>query len=263
MSFFSAGRVDTTRFDRNKLPCGPKNTDAVYRVRLTDLSDHFGCNGGDRTQFNFTITDGPKAGGTGAELVMHGGYAKAWMADKARGTIAITLGAFAGMTADKAGFKVTNEFFQENSRSQQYNGNTVASKTREASDLPLVKANAEAFLVVKPYFEKKDGKLVLKDGKPVRKLNPKTKQPSVTYEFFPLSANLAISDEFETQLLDADEEEAPEVTDEPEVPTTVDALALALAAGWKPNGTSGYYYNSKDKSAKQLKEAALRAQFGG
>ncbi len=260
MSFFSAGKVDTTRFDRNKLPCGPNNTDAVYRVRLTDLCDHFGGNGGDRTQFNFSIVDGPKAGGTGAELVMHGGYAKAWMADKARGTIAITLGAFAGLTADKAGFKVTNEFFQANSRKQFYNGNTVSEKSADAADLPLVKTGAEAFLVVKPYFEKKDGKLVLVNGKPVRKVNPKTKQKSVTYEFLPLSANLAISEEFENQMdAEEDTDEAPAVTDEPEAPASVDALALALADGWKPNGTSGFYY--KKGEAKQHKEGALRALY--
>ncbi len=259
MSFFSAGKVDTTRFDRNKLPCGPKDTDAVYRVRLTDLCDHFGGNGGDRTQFNFTIVDGPKAGGTGAELVMHGGYAKAWMADKARGTIAITLGAFAGLTADKAGFKVTNEFFQTNSRKQFYSGNTVSEKSADASDLPLVQSGAEAFLVVKPYFEKKDGKLVLVNGKPVRKVNPKTKQKSVTYEFFPISANLATSEEFENQM-DVEDDEAPEVSDEPEVPAVVDALALAVADGWKahPKDPSVFF---KKGEAKQYKEAALRALY--
>lgn len=264
--FFSSGRVDTTRFDRAKLPAGPGDTDAVYRVRLTDVCDHFGGNGGDRTQFDATVVSGPLAGKKASELVMHGGYAKAWMADKARGTIAIVLGAFAGFTADKSGFKVTNEFFQANSRSQQYNGNAVASKTRESSELPLVAGNAEAFLVVKPYFEKKDGKIVLKDGKPVRKVNPKTKQPSVLYEFFPLSANLTVSTSVEDQSAqgsDSADDEAPGIPGDAadDAPAAVDALALALADGWKPNGTSGFFW--KKGETKQHKEPALRALFGG
>ncbi len=252
MSFFTSGKVDVSRYDRNKLPAGVKGP-AVYRVRLTDAADHFGGNSGDRTQFNFKVIGGPLDGRTGAELIMHSGYKERYMEAKARGTIAITLGAFMGFDADRSGFKVTSEVFLEQTRKQFYNGNTVSEKSREASDLPLVQAEAEAFLVVKPYFDKKTGQ---------RKVNPKTKQLSVTYEFFPLSANLTISDKVESHNSDdEDTDEAPAV-DEPEVETTqVDALALALADGWKPNGTTGYFYNSKDKTAKQLKEPALRAAY--
>ncbi len=252
--FFGNGKVDTTRFDRNKLPCGPNDSDAVYRVRLTDAADHLGGNGGDRTQFNFSVISGPMAGKTGAELVMHGGYKFSWQADKARGTLAIVLGAFAGMTTDKAGFKVDNEFFAANTRNQTYNGNTVASKTRDASELPLVKAEAECFLIVKPYFDRKTGE---------RKVSPKSKQKSVLYEFQPLSANLTISQVVESIGGGVSEDDAPEMpSDEPEMTPAVDTLALALQDGWRVNPNApAFYFKKIDGKAEQLKEAHLRARY--
>jgi hypothetical protein len=251
-SFFSSGRVDTSRVNRDKLPAGNNGNQAVYRVRVTDICDHFGANGGDRTQVDLVVTAGPLAGRTAAELIMHSGYSKAWMAEKARGTIATVVGAFAGFSRDKAGFRVDNEFFSANSRNVSYAGNTIANSSREKSELPLVQSGAEAFLVVSPYFDKRTG---------LRKSNPKTGQKSVTYEFFPLSANLQISTTFEGSEPSDDETPPAPVEEESEEPA-VDALALAVQAGWKPNPNApGYFYLKGTKE--QLKEAALRAKFGG
>lgn len=253
MSFFQSGKVDVSRVSREKLPAGPNGSQAVYRVRLCDVCDHLQANGGDRTQFDMTVISGPLAEKSAAELVMHSGYDKAWKAEKARGTIAVVLGAFLGMTRDQSGFKVNNDVFQKNARSVTYNGNVVANKTRDKTELPLVMANAEAFLVVTAYTDKKTGQ---------RKVNPKTGQKSVTYEFLPLSANLAISTEFEVMGASQDSEDdapsAPSDNDEP----AVDALALALAAGWKVNKNAPEFYYLKGEP-KQHKEAALRALFGG
>jgi hypothetical protein len=182
---------------------------------------------------------------------------KQWQMDKARGEIASMLGAFLGFTRDQSGLKITQEVFDGNTRVvRQANGKNV-SVSRDAEALPLV--GRTAFLVVLPYFDK-----VKKnpDGTPLRKVNPKTGQPSVTYEIVPLSAKLQVTTSVvkspESGEFDLDAPEAP--VDDAPVAAKVDGLALATADGWKRNGDSAFFY--KRGVATQLKEAALRAQYG-
>lgn len=247
--FFTSGKVDTSRFDRDKLPAGPKGSKAVYRVRVTDIADHFGPQAGDRTQVSFVVAAGPKQGSQGAHLIMHKA-AKAWMEDKARGEIAASVGAFKGMSRDQAGFKITSANYYSDVRTIQYNDAfKVAETSGAAEDLPLVKSGAEAFLTVVGYFDKGTGKRRFNKGK-----------ASVVYELLPLSANLVVSTQFE-DVADAEgDDEAPEMpSDEPEV-QTMDALAVALSDGWKVNPNAPTYYFKKGE-AKQHKEAALRALY--
>lgn len=247
--FFQSGRVDTSSVDRSKLPAGPNGSLAVYRVRVTDLADHYGPQNGDRTQINFTVISGPKAGKTGAHLVMHKAD-KSWKEEKARGEIAASVGAFKGFTREQSGFKITGDNYFNDVRTVEYNRDTfkVAKTSCDADGLPLVKAGAEAFLTVEGYF---------KGG--VRKTNKGV--PSVTYTLLPLSANLTVSAEFEGEANGATDDDEPldaPVEDEPKM----DALALALADGWAVNPNAPmYFYNKKTKE--QVKEPALRAKYSG
>lgn len=243
-SFFSSGTVDVASFDRSKL------TPGIYRVRISDFADHLEAFSGSRTQLTCVVVDGPSnIGATKSSIVMHK-HEKAWQAARSRGEIATMLGAFAGMTRDAAGLKVTAEFFHANTRTLKYvaDGKEVGSTSRESTELPLVKAGAEAILVVKPYFDRKTG---------ARKVNAKTGEKSVVYEFYPLSSGFVPGATEST-----DDSDAPAAPSEPE-DNGVDTLALAMAAGWKANGTSGWYYLKGNPSEPQLREAALRAKFAG
>lgn len=242
MSFFKSGAVDTKSFDRSKL------SEGTYRVRVVDVADHIGANSGSRTQFDFVVIKGPNSIGLKkGHIVMHK-HEKSWQEDKARGEIAAFLGAFMGFTREAAGLKIDHKAFDANTRTVQYanGGKDVASSTRDSSELPLVKAGAEAILVVKPYFDKKTGQ---------RKVNPKTGEKSVTYELFPLSCGF-VADE-PGEYVDTTAEEAPAApSDEPEV----DPLDLALADGWKANGPKYFF---KKGEPEQLKADALRAKYAG
>lgn len=247
MSFFSSGAVDVKQFDRSRL------VEGTYRVALVDAADHLGAHSGNRTQFDFRVVKGPQAIGLKRGEIVGHTYDASWKAEKARGNILAILGAFSGKTRDESGLiKDPVKFVKENTRTLQYanGGKEVASMTRGASDLPLVKQGAEAILVVKAHFDRKTGQ---------RKKNPKTGQPSVIYEFYPLSCGF-VPDELGSSPVAADEED-----DAPPAPETatpaVDALELAFADGWKPNGTTGWFY--KKGEAAQHKEPALRAMYGG
>lgn len=250
--FFSRGKADTNSFDRSKLPAGPSGGTAVYKVRVSDICDHYGAQAGDRTQLNFTVVGGPKDGKAASHLVMHK-HPKSFMEDKARGEIAASVGAFKGFTRDQSGFRITSENYYNDVRTVEYDSSSKASKTSgESTDLPLVKSGAEAFLVVEGYFKTDKA-----TGKTERKYNKG--QPSVTYKLLPLSANLVVSTEFEGEAL-GDDEDAPPPSDEPEAPATVDALAAALADGWKVNPKAPQFFYKKGETD-QLKEAALRARY--
>lgn len=239
MSFFTSGTVDVASFDRSKLQPG------TYKVRLVDFADHLEAFSGSRTQCDFVVTEGPNSVGVKkGHVVMHKADA-AWKAARARGEIAAMLGAFAGMTRDTSGLKVNAEFFHANTRTLKYvaDGKEVGAATRESTQLPLVWGSAEAILVVRPYFDK--------TGK--RKVNPKTGEPSVTYEFMPLSCGFVPGATEST-----DDSDAPAAPSEPE-DNGVDTLALALADGWKANGESGWFYKKGETA--QLREPALRAKY--
>lgn len=241
MSFFSSGEVSTRDIDRSKL------SDGTYRIRLADFADHIGAAKGSRTQIDFIVVDGPsRVGGRAGHIVPHTGYTAEWQTKKARGEIATGLAAFMGLSAEAAERKITPEVFAENSRTVQYanGGNNVASVTREASELPLVAAGAEAILVVLPYFDK--------TGK--RKHNPKTGAPSVIYKFMPLNCGLQPTSAVAEVEAPADEAE----DDLPPAPA-VDPLELALADGWRANGPT-YFYKKGEPA--QLKADALRAKYG-
>jgi hypothetical protein len=249
MSFFSQGKVDTKVVDRSKLPVG------TYLVSLTDFKDVYGATAGDRTQCDFVVEEGcVEKGRRGAHVVMHAAD-KAWKMDKARGEIAATLGAFFGFNRDTSGLKVDAKFFAANARVIREDGGKTVSVSCQADELPGI--GKQAFLVVAPYFDKKTG---------VRKHNPKTGQPSVTYELFPLSAKLTVTHNMvagEVAGTDDFGGDAPEVDDAPPAPSAsepVDGLAAALADGWKRNGETPWFY--KKGAPAQLKEAALRAQYG-
>lgn len=246
MSFFSSGAVNVSDIDRSKLPEG------TYRVRITDMADHLGAFSGSRTQFQMLVVDGPGYLGQNKGHIVSHKQAASWMEERARGEIAAFVGAFLGFTAEASGRKVTPEVFHENTRTLQYanGGRDVASATRDSSDLPLVKAGAEAFLVVQPYYGK--------DGK--RKINAKTGQPSVIYKIFPLSANLqvTVASAATMDILLEDEGDVP-----PAPESTVDALDLALADGWKRNGETQWYYRKANGQTEQVKADALRTRYQG
>lgn len=246
-NFFTSGAVDTSSVDRRKLPEG------TYRIELADFADYMGATNGDRTQVNFTVVEGPQPKGTrGSHVVMHAADAQ-WKKEKARGEIASMLGAFLGFNRDQSGLKITGDVFLSNTRTvTQANGKTT-STTRSADELPIL--GKQAYLVVLPYFDKKSGQ---------RKVNPKTKQLSVTYEILPLSAKLSVT----TEQAPTDSGEfpidAPAEDDAPPPVTETDALELALADGWKVNPNAPAFFFKKNAAGvvEQLKEPALRAKYG-
>jgi hypothetical protein len=244
MSFFTSGEVDIKNIDRAKLPEG------IYRVRLVDFADHLGAFTGSRTQIDFIVLAGPVAVGSRKGHIVGHNYDAPWKSAKARGEIATALAAFMGKSREGAR-DITPQVFLDNSRTVKYvaGGKEVGDVSRDASALGLVQARAEAILVVHPYMDKKTGK---------RKINDKTGQPSVIYEFQPLSAGLeptatsAVADE-------SDDFDAPPPAVEA---TGVDALEAARADGWKENPANPVWFFKKGSSA-QHKEAALRAMYGG
>lgn len=259
-SFFSSGTVDTNQYERDKLPCietpDPEEAQpAIYRVAITDFADHYGAQKGDRSQINFTVLAGlqPK-GRRGGHIVMHH-HKEAWQVAKARGEIAACLGAFMGLTRDASGLKITADVYGKNTRALQYNENgKVAATSRSSDELPLVQKQAEAFLVVAPYFDKKSGKRKTNKGK-----------RSVTYEFFPLSANMEVTPTLESgefTLDDGDDFNPGMPADDMPAEAQTDALEKALADGWKVNKNAPEFFFKKGEP-KQLKEAALRAMYGG
>lgn len=243
MSFFSSGAVNVSDIDRSKLPEG------CYRVRITDIADHIGAFSGSRTQFQMLVVAGPSAVGQNKGHIVSHKHDASWKEERARGEICTFIGAFLGLTAEAAGRKVTPEVFHENTRTVQYanGGRDVANATRDSSELPLVKAGAEAFLVVTPYFDK--------SGR--RKVNAKTGQPSVIYKIQPLSAALQVT---EARAPQADEFVADSSEGDDDLPPApqVDALELALADGWRANGPT-YFYKKGEPA--QLKADALRAKY--
>lgn len=254
MSFFTSGTVDTQSFSRDKLLPG------VYLVEATDFADYYGATRGDRTQFNFAVVDGSVDEGTkGSHVVMHK-HQEAWQTAKARGECAAMLGSLMGFNRDASGLKITGEVYEANTRVVTQNPDTgkTVRISREASELPIV--GKRCFLVVSPYFEKKlDAR-----GQKVRKINRKTGQKSVVYEFFPLSAKLTPTREAAAEDLEESgtfatggdaEDDAP-----PPPAEKVDGLAAALADGWKKNGDSPWFYKKGENA--QLKEPALRAKYG-
>lgn len=244
MSFFSSGSVDTTQVNRAKL------SDGTYRIRLTDFADYLGAVKGDRTQLNFAVTAGPMPSGTqGSHIVMHAGFTAAWQANRARGEIAAMLGAFLGIARDLSGLKVTNEVFGKNTRTVNQDSTTgkTVEVSREATELPVY--GTEAYLIVRPYMDKKTGK---------RKFD-KNGRPSVVYEFYPLSANLTVTDAGDVEMLEDETPPAPEAEDDVPPPVAPDAMESALADGWKRNGETPWFY--KKGEPKQLKEADLRAKY--
>ena len=246
MAFFTSGTVDTSVVDRSKLPVG------VYLVSLTDHADYIGAPSGDRTQTSFAVEDGCVAKGTrGSHIVMHKAD-KAWKEAKARGEIAAMVGAFQGFSREASGHKVNGDNYAKLVRTVVQNSETgkVMSVSMEAESLPDI--GKTAFLVVKPYFNKKTGQ---------RLHHPKTGKPSVTYELYPMSAKLTVTHEL-TDIDDSTGDDAP-AAPEDDAPAAVatDALETALSDGWRRNGETPWYY--KKNAPKQLKEPELRAMYGG
>ena len=246
MSFFTSGTVDLKNVDRAKLGEG------IYRVALSDFADHLGAYTGSRTQIDFYVMAGPQAVGSRKGHIVGHVYDQSWKAERARGEIATALAAFMGKSREGAR-DITPQVFLDNTRIVKYvaGGKEVGDVSRDASALELVQARAEAILVVHPYMDKKTGK---------RKVNAKTGQPSVIYEFLPLSCGLTPSigngpSADEGGFVDLDDAPPPAVEE-------VDALEAARAAGWRENPANPVWFFCKGEPA-QLKEAALRAKFGG